>query len=633
MPPLPLRSSRSVPVVGGSLLKSFHFFCLVSVLAVGCTLPTLAATPPTGENAYCGKGNVAQFGAKDGIAELPKACYYTALDGTPSPGKQIHVTAKSDLAAAIESAKCGDTLLLPAGGSFEVSMLPSKKCDDQHYITVRADTTDSKLPPEGTRISPAWGGVASLPGRPPFAQPSGGPAKLLATLVVRRPSGAVVGDHVRFIGIEWTTPPGTDIGRIVTAEHSDHVIFDRNWIHPADGSEVGHGVGIIDGSHMVAVINSYVNGLTCISRAGKCSDATAIGGGRGDEPMSTLKIFNNFIESAGENILFGGGASNVNPTDIEIRRNHLFRPMLWKEGQPGYTPTASGHPYLVKNNFELKSAIRVLFEANLLENTWGGFSQTGYSILLTPRNQNGQCPICRLNDVTIRFNRIRNVGGVLQISNAPSKIAGVSQTTDASAEKTGALAADGGRYSIHDLFADDLHDEDYKGTGNFLILVSWQPPVHDIQIDHVTAFVTGVLVSILNQGAKLENFTLTNSVFSVGGRRQPIASAGGGPGSCASRSQAQGAEAVLEACFAPYKFDKNLIVSGRGSFPKGNSTVGSPEAAGIRNLKDSISKDPRLCHTKGPGCSKVSPGAGAASDGRDLGADIDAVEAAIAGVE
>jgi hypothetical protein len=76
-----------------------------------------------------------------------------------------------------------------------------------------------------------------------------------------------------------------------------------------------------------------------------------------------------------------------------------------------------------------------------------------------------------------------------------------------------------------------------------------------------------------------------------------------------------------------------LIVSGRGSFPKGNITVGSAEAAGIRNLKDTVSKDPRLCHAKGPGCAKASPGAGAASDGRDLGADIDAVEAAIAGVE
>src|ERR1700681_16501 len=185
MPPLPLPSSRSVFAVKSSLPKNLRFFCLVSALAVWSTLPALAAGPPTGENAYCGKGNVAQFGAKDGIAELPKACYYTALDGTPSPGKQIHVPAKSNLAAAIDGAKCGDTLLLPAGASFDATVLPSKKCDDQHYITVRTDTPDSKLPPEGTRISPAWGGVASLLVRPALGPPSSGPAMVLVTLVVR----------------------------------------------------------------------------------------------------------------------------------------------------------------------------------------------------------------------------------------------------------------------------------------------------------------------------------------------------------------------------------------------------------------------------------------------------------------
>jgi hypothetical protein len=619
MAPLPFRPSRFVPVVKSSQPKSFHFFCLVSAFFVCSALPALAAAPPTGENVYCGKGNVAQFGAKDGVAELPKTCYYTALDGTPSPGKQIRVAGKSDLAGAIDGAKCGDTLLLPAGASFDVKVLPAKKCDDQHYITVRTDTPDSKLPPEGTRISPAWGGVASLPGRPPFAQPSGGPAKLLATLVARRSEGVSVGDHVRFIGIEWTTPPEADIGRVVAAEHTDHVIFDRNWVHPANGAEVGHGIGMVQGAHTIAVINSYISGLNCIARTGKCTDATAIGGGSGDEPISTLKIYNNFLESAGENILFGGSAATINPTDIEIRHNHLFRPMFWKEGEPGYTSTASGNPYIVKNNFELKSAIRLLFEANLLENTWGGFSQTGYGILLTPKDPASKCRVCRVNDVTVRFNRIRNVAGVLQIANALSK--------------TGDAAADGGRYSIHDLFADDLHDQDYKGGGTFLILVSNRPPVHDIQIDHVTAFVTGCLLSILNPGAKLTNFTVTNSVFSVGDRRPPVASAGGGPESCASKTQSLGAEAVLQACFDPYKFDKNLIISGRGSFPKGNIVVGSPEAAGVRDLKNGVSKDPRLCHEKGPGCPKVSPGAGAASDGRDLGADIDAVEGAIAGVE
>jgi hypothetical protein len=622
MAPLPLPTTRFVPIAIGSPLKGFLVFCSVIwtfIFILGCSPLAHAAAPPVTENAYCGKGNVSQFGGKDGVAELPKTCYYTGFDGTPSPGKQIRVSAKSDLAEAIGNAKCGDTLLLPAGASFDARELPSKKCDDQHYITIRTDTPDSKLPPEGTRISPAWGGVASLPGRPAFSQPAGGPAKLLATVVVRRPDGVSVGDHVRFIGIEWTTPPDANIGRILTADKSDHVIFDRNWVHPGEGAEVGHGIGIIRGSQMIAVVNSYISGLNCIARTGKCTDATGIGGGSGDDPISTLKIYNNFIEAAGENILFGGSAATIVPSDIEIRRNHLFRPMLWKEGEPGYAPTASGNPYIVKNNIELKNAIRVLFEANLLENTWGGFSQTGYSILISPRNQASKCPICRVNDITVRFNRVRNVAGVLQISNALAK--------------TGAAPADGGRYSIHDIFADSLHDRDFKGGGSFLILISAEPPVHDVNIDHVTAFVSGVLLSILNRGAKLQNFTLTNSVFSIGDRRPAVASAGGGPESCAGKNRGLDVQAILQACFDPYTFDKNLIIGGRGEFPKGNIGVGSAEAAGIHDFKDGVSKNPSLCRARGPGCSKASPGAGAATDGRDLGADIDAVEAAIAGVE
>lgn len=94
-----------------------------------------------------------------------------------------------------------------------------------------------------------------------------------------------------------------------------------------------------------------------------------------------------------------------------------------------------------------------------------------------------------------------------------------------------------------------------------------------------------------------------------------------------------GGEAVLTACFDPFKFDHNLIISGRGSFPKGNIVVGSSGDAGIQDLKDNVSRDPRLCHGKGPGCLKASPGVGAASDGRDIGADIEGLEAVIAGVE
>ncbi len=519
--------------------------------------------------------------------------------------------------SALESARCGDTLLLAAGASYEVKDIPAKKCDEQHYITVRTDTPDSKLPPEGTRISPAWAGIASLPGRPQFAQPAGGPAKLMATLVVRRPSGTTVGDHYRFIGIEWTSDPSADVARLVTTEGADHVIFDRNWLHPAEGAEVGKGVGTVKGARSIAVINSYLSGFNCVARSGKCTDASAISGGNGNDPTGTFKIFNNFLEASGENIMFGGSGATVNPTDIEIRRNHLFKPMIWKEGEPGYTPASAGNPVIVKNNFELKNAQRVLFEANLLQNSWGGFSQTGYSVLLTPKNQNNNCPKCQVTDVTIRYNRIRNVGGVFQIANGLSKAGGAS--------------AGGGRYSIHDVVADNVHDRDFKGHGVFVIMLSNAPPLHDVWIDHVTAFVPGPILTVKSIDAKIENFRLTNSVLSTGGRRPGIASAGGGQGNCAAGTQKLGPESVLQACFNNYKFENNLVIADRGGWPKG-TIVSSPDSAGVRDLKDGVAVHPKLCREKGPGCAKASPGVGAAG-GRDLGADVDAVDAAIEGVE
>jgi hypothetical protein len=603
------------------LAHTLIFYSLLDVVIVlALTKPGLSGTgstpPPIGENAYCGKSNVPKFEEKDGPAQLPKSCYYTGMDGTPSPGKQIRVGADSDLNAAVESAKCGDTLLLAAGASFEIKGLPAKKCDDQHYITIRTDTPDSKLPPEGTRISPAWAGVASLPGRPAFAQPPGGAAKLMPTLVVKGPSWAKIGDHYRFIGVEWVSEPGIRDGRMVATAGADHRMFDRNWLHPSEGAEVGKGIGMNQGTRFIAVINSYLNGFYCV---GNCTDAAAVGGGVGDVPISTLKIYNNFLEASGENIFFGGAKSEVNPTDIEIRRNHLFKPMIWKEGEPGYTPVASGRSAVVKNHFELKSGIRVLFEANLLENSWGGFTQTGFSILLTPKNQNnGKCPKCAVTDVTLRYNRIRNVTGAITVANA---FAGE------------AAPADGGRYSIHDLIVDSVHDEDWGGRGQFGFVSSNAALLHDVAFDHVTAFVTGPLFFVANRTQqKIPNFSVTNSLFMSGGRAD-FSSPGGGRANCAHDSQRAGAEAVLNACFINYKFEKNLIIGERGGWPKGTIVVSSPKAAGIRDLQGGVSKDPRLCHANTPGCSKASPGASAATDGKDIGADVDAVEAAIAGVE
>jgi len=92
-----------------------------------------------------------------------------------------------------------------------------------------------------------------------------------------------------------------------------------------------------------------------------------------------------------------------------------------------------------------------------------------------------------------------------------------------------------------------------------------------------------------------------------------VASAGGGPASCASKTQALGGEAVLQACFDPYKFDKNLSSAGVGP-SKGNIVVGSPKRLASATSKTASVKIQGSATKKGRAAPR-SPGAGAASDG------------------
>ena len=130
------------------------------------------------DNRYCNFGNVVNFaGVKtDGPANLPTSCFFTALSATPSTGKVTAVPAGAKLQSYINSAVCGETLMLEAGASYKGNELtfPAKHCDDNHWITMRTNTPNSGLPAEGIRMTPCWAKVTSLPGRPAFPCPAGG---------------------------------------------------------------------------------------------------------------------------------------------------------------------------------------------------------------------------------------------------------------------------------------------------------------------------------------------------------------------------------------------------------------------------------------------------------------------------
>lgn len=561
-------------------------------------------------------------GGYDGPAQLPLVYVQSSLADTPAPGITTTVSAGGDLQGALNAANCGDTIQLQAGSTFTgVFTFPAKTCDDQHWIIVRTAAPDSSLPAEGTRISPCYAGVASLPGRPAYNCPS--TANVMAKLVMGSTTGsgpvlfATGANHYRLLGLEVTrNVGGLIIYNLVSMQSggpTDHLVFDRVWIHGTANDETTRGLAL-GGSTNVAVVDSYFNDFHCIAITGACTDAQAVSGGLGNLVEGPYKINHNFLEAAGESILFGGDAATVTPADIEVRFNHMFKPLTWLTGQTGYI----GINFIVKNHFELKNGQRVLFEGNVLENAWGGYTQYGYSILLTPKNQTSGglnvCPLCQVTDVTIRYSTISHVGSGLEIANGLSG--------------TGGAPLDGQRYSIHDITIDDIDATKFVGNGVLaqVSMGSGTPVLQNVTINHITGFSTSEL---LNTGddttvnPQMINFVFTNNIANAG--TYPVWSTGG-TNNCAYHNVPL---TTFTACFSSYSFASNAVIAPGSNYPSttwptGNFFPLNTAAVQFVNYNNGIGGDYHLAST--------SPYKNAGTDGKDLGADIDAILSSIAGV-
>jgi hypothetical protein len=565
-------------------------------------------------------------GAKfDGPAELPRLYMNSKLSDTPSPGESLLVKNAEELQSALESVRCGETIRLQAGAEFAGDFkFAARECDEARWITIRTSAKDSDLPAEGNRITPCFAGVASLPGRPEY--PCSSPKNVMARLIFTGKSGQPMtiqegANHYRFLGLEITREAnGAVIYNLVSMKaKADHLVFDRDWIHGTAQDETTRGIAL-GRSTYVAVVDSYFTDFHCVAVTGACLDAQAISGGLGDDPMGPYKIVNNFLEASGENIMFGGGPATLNPADIEIRRNHLFKPLTWRPGSPGFVGGLSGRPFIVKNLFELKNAQRVLFEGNILENCWSGFSQAGFAILITPKNQSNRCPNCRTTDITIRFDRVSHIASGLVMGTGLSD--------------AGGAASGGARYSIHDVIFDDLDGKAYGGFGALFQVTSDQPALRDVSISHITGFASRALfiMGVNLDHEKIINFNFTNNLVGVGS--DDIVSTGGGMKNCAFQPRVHGPEEILKTCFASFNFASDAFIGSAGRWPKGNLQPGSPSDVYMVDFHEGKGGDYHLCHEKkGDHCKKKSPAAGAGSDGKDLGADVDAVRAATEGVE
>ncbi len=635
-PGLTLSSSGRI---SGTPTSSKTYTFSVKVMDVGGSAQTksvsLTVFSTAADNRYCNSGNLVNFaGSKsDGLANLPASCFFTALSATPSPGTVTTVPAGADLQRYLDGAVCGETLMLTAGASYQnINGLTfsAKHCDDRHWITVRTNASNSQLPREGVRITPCWAKIASLSGRPAYGCPSGGvpSSDRLAKITVSPGSVpiSISGDHYRLIGIEITRTAGGGItDTLVRTTGASQIVFDRMWIHGTARDEAAHGISMND-AHKIAVIDSYFNDFHCIVTTGSCTDAQTLIAGSDGTSGGTYKVVNNFLEAAGENILLGGGASVDTPGDFEIRRNHFYKPMLWNPADPSYF----GTKFVVKNHFEMKNGTRVLLEGNIMENVWGGFSQVGTHILLTPKSQvsgsKNLCPHCFVTHVTIRYNHMISGAQGLQIADI--------------ANDNGVYAAAGNSYTVHDnLFENLVYRNCYRCTNYYnQISTGLKAPstavLKSVLLRHNTFVVATSAENTTANAGMLElggpkttlqaNLRVEDNIF-VAGYYGPWST--GGTGNCATDQV--GPLGKFTACWSPYSFTGNLIPGGMSihqttSWPSGNNHPGNQTSVEYVNLKGGLGGDYHL--------SSGSPYKRTAKDGTDPGDNIDALNSFVANV-
>ena len=391
---------------------------------------------------------------------------------TPAASRQltaIRVSGGDDLQAAINAARPGDTILLQSGARF-VGNFELPNHGGNAFITIRTEAAG--LPGAGVRTGPAFRGrLATLQSGTQFPALRTAPGahhwQIENVAFAANADGAgdiiTLGDGSRDQSTRELVP------------HS--LVLDRLLV---EGDEiVGQKRGIALNSAATEIRNSYIAGMKA-----RGQDSQAIAGWNGPGPF---RVENNYLEAAGENILFGGGDPAIDglvPEDIVIRRNYIAKPPAWR-----------GTRWSVKNLLELKNARNVRIEGNVLEHSWAA-AQDGFAILFTPQNQDGRAPWAIVENVRFSNNLVRHVSAAFNIS-------GIDPYRPSA--RTRAIAIS------NNLFL-DVSAAAWGGSGDFLQIGN--APA-DVVVEDNTAFNDGRIVQAYGGkgGDQIEGFVFRRNVM------------------------------------------------------------------------------------------------------------------------
>lgn len=339
--------------------------------------------------------------AQKPVPALPQV-YIDTTYSLPASGQTWSAHNSTDFKNALQSAQPGDVILLDASATYSGNFKVPVKSNPNHkwiYIESAPFAEIKPVVPPGTRVNPATD------------------AQYMARIVTPNSSSAMYvngGGYVRFVGVEMYTT--STIGgdqkhtpwpinpwsyNLIALQTASHITVDRCYLHGSDAQDLQEGVIAWQGSQYIAVVDSVISD---IHRNGQDSQAFYAYGMRGP-----IKLVNDHLSAAGENVLFGGAGINLPapyndmvPSDVEIRNNLLDKPLSWLP----YTTGATPYKWSLKNLLEVKSGQRILIESNTFQNSWAS-GQGGAAVLFTIRSQSAIHS--KVDDITFANNQLLNV--------------------------------------------------------------------------------------------------------------------------------------------------------------------------------------------------------------------------------
>jgi hypothetical protein len=503
------------------------------------------------------------------------------------PRAAITVSSGPELQAALDRASGGDTIVLSLGGTFRPPsgngsfVLRNRPVGAGQWITIRS--ASAAFDAGGALRAGIRVNASDAPQMPTIRATSA------SSPAIRADSGA---HGYRLIGLDIGPDPslrrivtllefGSDSETNVDALPAD-LIVDRCYLHGNEGVPARRGIAL--NGRRAAVIDSYLENFRDPD-----TDAQAIAGWNGPGPF---KIFNSFLEASGENIMFGGGdpaVADLVPSDIEIRRNLLTKRLEWRDSRVA-----------VKNSLELKNARRVLIEGNIFENVWTS-GQDGTAIVFKSSNQSGRCTWCVTEFVTFRNNIVRGAGNGF-----------VMNAQDRDPSKPPPMPANNIR--IQNVLLQDIGGQEWGGGGKLLRIFGG---VAAVEVSHITSLGSpnGILdprdSADLNPNLIFRNNIVERMRYGIG--------AGGDEGLT-----------TISRNFAPFVYNQNLLVNTSRSTRQAISDNALKSRYPAATLVASAWSDVRF-EEGSYRLASGSPYHRAGDDGKDLGADMDAIDAALAG--